>query len=152
MPARPAPSRLRSRRDYSRGTRRVWAIVRFTPVPARPLTPAALAQDSEPITALALSPDGRILFTASRSLQQRCWSLETGQQLRSFKGHRAPVADLAVDASGGLLASSSADRSVRVWDVDGGYCTHAFTGHRWVWAWSVTGQAGGGSGSGSGAW
>ena len=88
-------------------------------------------QDSEPVTALALSPDGRHVFAASRSLQQRCWSLETGAALRSYRGHRAPVADLAVDASGALLASSSADRSVRVWDVDGGYCTHAFTGHRW---------------------
>ncbi len=70
------------------------------------------------------------MFTASRSLQLRCWSLESGQALRSFKGHKAPVADMAVDASGGLLATGSADRTVRVWDVDGGFCTHSFTGHR----------------------
>ncbi|GAB4820492.1 hypothetical protein N2152v2_007538 [Parachlorella kessleri] len=88
--------------------------------------------DSEPITAVALSPDGRLVFSASRSLQQRCWSLETGQPVRSFKGHRAPIADLACDASGGLLASAGADRTVRVWDVDGGFCTHAFTGHSGV--------------------
>lgn len=83
------------------------------------------------MTALALSPDGRLLFAASRSLQLRCWSVESGQVLRSYRGHKAPVADMAVDASGGLLATASADRSVRVWDVDGGFCTHAFTGHRW---------------------
>lgn len=42
-------------------------------------------QDSEPVTALTLSPDSRLLFSASRSLQQRCWSMETGQAIRSFK-------------------------------------------------------------------
>lgn len=82
------------------------------------------------MTALALSPDGRLLFAASRSLQLRCWSVESGQVLRSYRGHKAPVADMALDASGGLLATASADRSVRVWDVDGGFCTHSFTGHR----------------------
>lgn len=81
---------------------------------------------------MALSPNAGQLFTASRSLQLRCWSLESGQAVRSFKGHKAPVADMAVDASGGLLATGSADRTVRVWDVDGGYCTHSFTGHRWA--------------------
>ena len=34
---------------------------------------------------MAISPDGRLVFSASRSLQQRCWSLETGQPIRSFK-------------------------------------------------------------------
>ncbi|PRW60889.1 transducin beta 3 isoform A [Chlorella sorokiniana] len=88
--------------------------------------------DSEPVTALALSPDGRLLFAASRSLQLRCWSVESGEVLRSYRGHKAPVADMVLDASGGLLATASADRSVRVWDVDGGFCTHSFTGHSGV--------------------
>jgi U3 small nucleolar RNA-associated protein 13 len=79
---------------------------------------------------VALSPDGALLYAASRSLQLRCWALESGQQLRSYVGHKAPVADLAVDPTGGLLASASADRTVRVWDADGGFCTHSFTGHR----------------------
>lgn len=106
------------------------------------------------MTALALSIDSRLLFVASRSLQLRCFSVETGAQLRSFKashcssisvnfrtcshsfflftqqGHRAPIADMAVDSTGALLATASADRSVRVWDIDGGFCTHNFTGHR----------------------
>lgn len=115
---------------------------RLTPPPAacRHCRP----QDSEPVTALALSPDGRLLFAASRSLQLRCWSVESGQVLRSYRGHKAPVADMVVDASGGLLATASADRSVRVWDVDGGFCTHAFTGHRWEHAVGRFWRGGGG--------
>jgi WD40 repeat protein len=93
---------------------------------------ALMLQDSEPITALELSPDGRLLFTASRSLQLRCWALDSGLAVRSFKGHRAPIADMTVDSSNGLLATASADRTVRVWDVDGGFCTHSFAGHRYA--------------------
>lgn len=63
-------------------------------------------------------------------MQLRCWSVDTGQSLRSFTGHKAPVAEMAVDATGTLLASAGADRTVRVWDIDGGFCTHSFTGHR----------------------
>ena len=42
-------------------------------------------QDSEPITALALSRDGTALYTASRSLQVKRWDVETGRCVRTFK-------------------------------------------------------------------
>lgn len=116
---------------FSSDLQPVLACCMGHPIDAAPAAAAAAClQDSEPVTALALSPDGRLLFAASRSLQLRCWSVESGQVLRSYRGHKAPVADMALDASGGLLATASADRSVRVWDVDGGFCTHSFTGHR----------------------
>lgn len=92
------------------------------------------------MTALALSPDARLIFAASHSLQLQCWELDSGQVLCSYRGHRAPVADMAVDVSGGLLATGSADRTVRIWDVDGGFCTHAFAGHRCGWAGQHTGR------------
>ena len=76
------------------------------------------AGDSEPITSLAFTPNARILFTASRSLQTKKWDVSSGEVLRSWKSHEAPVADMAVDASGYLLATGSADRSARVWDVE----------------------------------
>ncbi|KAK9810337.1 hypothetical protein WJX72_008955 [[Myrmecia] bisecta] len=91
-----------------------------------------LPGDTEPVTALAFSPSGTHIFSASRSLLQKSWNVSTGECVRSWKGHRAPIAALAVDSTGHLLASGSADRSVRVWDVDGGYCTHAFAGHSGV--------------------
>lgn len=91
---------------------------------------STLAGDTEPVTALAFSPSGNRLYSASRSLQQRCWDVSNDVAVRSWKGHKGPVLALAVDPSGGVLASASADRSCRVWDTDGFYCTHAFHGHR----------------------
>lgn len=46
---------------------------------------SVIVQDGEPVTALALSPEAKTLFVASRSLQLRCFDVDTGQYLRSFK-------------------------------------------------------------------
>lgn len=84
--------------------------------------------DSEAVTALALSPNDSLLFSASHSRQIRVWDLSSLTCRRSWKGHDGPVMAMACDASGGLLATGGADRKVIVWDVDGGFCTHLFRG------------------------
>lgn len=88
--------------------------------------------DSESLTALALSPDDKLLFSSSHSRQIRVWDLSLLKCVRSWKGHDGPVMAMACHASGGLLATGGADRKVCVWDVDGGYCTHNFKGHKGV--------------------
>ncbi|KAG8381676.1 hypothetical protein BUALT_Bualt06G0146300 [Buddleja alternifolia] len=88
--------------------------------------------DSEPVTALHLSPNDNLLFSASHSRQIRVWDLSTSKCLRSWKGHEGPVMGMACHASGGLLATAGADNKVQVWDVDGGFCTHYFKGHKGV--------------------
>ncbi|KAH7855131.1 hypothetical protein Vadar_021569 [Vaccinium darrowii] len=88
--------------------------------------------DSEPVTALALSPDDKFIFSAGHSRQIRVWDISSLKCLRSWKGHEGPVMGMACDASGGLLATAGADRKVLVWDVDGGFCTHFFKGHKGV--------------------
>ncbi|KAL8538391.1 hypothetical protein ACS0TY_000402 [Phlomoides rotata] len=88
--------------------------------------------DSEPVTALILSPDDKLLFSASHSRQIRVWDLSSLKCLRSWKGHEGPVMGMACHASGGLLATAGADMKVQVWDVDGGFCTHYFKGHKGV--------------------
>ncbi|CAH2072580.1 unnamed protein product [Thlaspi arvense] len=88
--------------------------------------------ESDTLTALALSPDDKLLFSAGHSRQIRVWDLETLKCIRSWKGHEGPVMGMACHASGGLLATAGADRKVLVWDVDGGFCTHYFKGHKGV--------------------
>lgn len=88
--------------------------------------------DSEPVTALVLSPDDNFLFSTSHSRQIRVWDLVSLKCIRSWKGHEGPVMGMACHASGGLLATAGADKKVQVWDVDGGFCTHYFKGHKGV--------------------
>uniref|UniRef100_A0A2N9H388 U3 small nucleolar RNA-associated protein 13 C-terminal domain-containing protein n=1 Tax=Fagus sylvatica TaxID=28930 RepID=A0A2N9H388_FAGSY len=88
--------------------------------------------DSEAPTALALSPNDKLLFSAGHSRQIRVWDLSTLNCVRSWKGHDGPVMGMACHVSGGLLATAGADGKVLVWDVDGGFCTHYFKGHQGV--------------------
>ncbi|KAJ0232633.1 WD40-repeat protein [Hirschfeldia incana] len=88
--------------------------------------------ESDALTALALSPDDKLLFSAGHSRQIRVWDLETLKCIRTWKGHEGPVMGMACHASGGLLATAGSDRKVLVWDVDGGFCTHYFKGHKGV--------------------
>ncbi|KAJ6379634.1 hypothetical protein OIU76_016307 [Salix suchowensis] len=82
------------------------------------------------LTALALGPNNKFLFSAGHSRLIRVWDLSTFKCVRSWKGHDGPVMSMACHASGGLLATAGADRKVLVWDVDGGFCTHYFKGHK----------------------
>ncbi|KAG7980656.1 hypothetical protein I3843_05G193000 [Carya illinoinensis] len=88
--------------------------------------------DSEAPTALALSPNDKLLFSAGHSRQIRVWDLSTRKCVRSWKGHEGPVMGMACHLSGGLLATAGANGKVLVWDVDGGFCTHYFKGHSGV--------------------
>ncbi|KAI5416986.1 hypothetical protein KIW84_041839 [Lathyrus oleraceus] len=90
---------------------------------------STLEGDSEQVTALALSPNDKLLFSSSHSRQIRVWDLSTLKCVRSWKGHDGPVMCMACDASGGLLATGGADRKVLVWNVDAGYCSHFYKGH-----------------------
>ncbi|KAL3497681.1 hypothetical protein ACH5RR_040413 [Cinchona calisaya] len=95
---------------------------------------SSIEGDSEPVTALALSPisNSNFLFSASHSRQIRVWDLSSLKCIRSWKGHEGPIMGMACHGSGGLLATAGADRKVLVWDVDGGFCTHYFKGHKGV--------------------
>ncbi|MQM07751.1 hypothetical protein Taro_040595 [Colocasia esculenta] len=93
---------------------------------------ATLEGDTEEVTALALSPDDKFLFSASGSRLVRVWEISISKCVRSWKGNDGIITVMACHASGGLLATAGSDRKVLVWDVDGGFCTHFFKGHEGV--------------------
>ncbi|MBM2620920.1 hypothetical protein JIG36_36015 [Actinoplanes sp. LDG1-06] len=75
-----------------------------------------IRQTSE-VHALAASPDGTWLASASLQPWIRIWDSGTGRHLRDLDGHVGGATDLAVAVDGGLLASVGRDQSVRVWDL-----------------------------------
>jgi WD40 repeat protein len=72
------------------------------------------------LLAAAISPNGKIVATASYDQMMRLWDVTTGKELRLLKGHNGAVFDVAFDPSGRLLASASGDRTVKLWDVASG--------------------------------
>jgi WD40 repeat protein len=76
------------------------------------------------VHALAFSPDGHSLASASRDRTARLWKPFTGEEARVLAGHRGPVNAVTFSPDGGLLATASGDMQVKVWTADG---TEAFT-------------------------
>ncbi|MCE9547325.1 MAG: WD40 repeat domain-containing protein [Planctomycetia bacterium] len=74
------------------------------------------------IQALAFSPDGRHLATASWDTTVRVWELASGRLIVTLAGHKDHVCALAYTADGRRLASGAvgqADSTTLVWDVVG---------------------------------
>jgi WD40 repeat protein len=79
------------------------------------------------IRAIAFSPDGKRLASASADWQNRAirlWDVETGREVMSLKGHKGPVSRLAFVPGGAgkaaTLVSGGADSTIRFWNIKTG--------------------------------
>jgi cytochrome c len=72
-----------------------------------------------PIAALAVSPDGARLASASWDHTIRIWSLDDGAQ-QVLEGHAQNVNGVAFTPDGRSLVSAGYDRELRIWPLAGG--------------------------------
>ena len=72
------------------------------------------------ILSAALSPDGRLLATASYDRLVKLWEVATGREVRTLKEHTDAVHAVAFSPDGNRLATVSADRTLKLWDVASG--------------------------------
>jgi serine/threonine protein kinase len=82
------------------------------------------------VTAVAWSPDGKRIASASRDGTVQVWDAVDGGHIFTYFGHDFEVNAVAWSPDGKRIASAGYDYTVQVWDAsDGG---HAFTyrGHR----------------------
>ncbi len=83
------------------------------------------------INAVAFSPDGKSIATASDDRTVRMWSLETDES-KVFEGHTDEVWCAAFSPGGKFLATGGKDKEVRLWDLATGKPT-VLAGHlQWV--------------------
>src|SRR4051812_7666613 len=86
--------------------------------PGRPEPDAVLEGHTAPIAALAASPDGATLASASWDQTVRLWPLAGGAP-RVLEGHTQNVNGVAFAPDGRTLVSVSYDQSLRIWPLAG---------------------------------
>lgn len=102
-----------------------------------------LNQHTDLVAAVAWSPDGRLVATASWDHTVKVWNAQNGELLCTYFGHSGEIYALAWSPNGQKIASASNDNTVQVWDPTN--CSTPFltyTGHSgavYSVAWSPDG-------------
>jgi len=78
--------------------------------------------------AVAVSPDGLSVVSASVDTTLKLWDLESDHLTRTLEGHDARVIAVTLTPDGQRVVSASADQTLKVWDLHLGELVATFTG------------------------
>src|SRR5262249_52904890 len=82
------------------------------------------------VNALAWSPDGKFIASASDDTFVQVFEAATGTRSLIYRGHTEEVAAVAWSPTGQSIASAGQDRTVQIWNAAGvGPPVYTYTGH-----------------------
>jgi eukaryotic-like serine/threonine-protein kinase len=84
---------------------------------------------SQPVNAVAWSPDGKRIASASSDHTVQVWGAANGRNLLTYHGHTDSVDAVAWSPDSRHIASASSDHTVQVWDATTGGYVLTYRGH-----------------------
>jgi WD40 repeat protein len=81
------------------------------------------------VTAVAVSPNGRTIVSASHDKTVKLWDAASGRLLRTLVGHTNGVTAVAVAPDGRAIVSGGSDKTVKLWDATSGRLLRTLEGH-----------------------
>jgi tricorn protease-like protein len=85
----------------------------------------AYGNHADIVRAVAWSPDGKSIASASNDGTVQIWNTSTGHNILTYCGHTGEVTSLAWSPDGKYIASGGTDGLVHIWDTD--YSNHILT-------------------------
>ena len=90
---------------------------------------ATLSGHTDEINALALSPDGGTVVSASDDKTLKIWNVATRMCTATLRGHDESVNACSWSPDGRTIVSGSSDRTLKLWDVETHNCTATLWPH-----------------------
>ncbi len=81
------------------------------------------------IGAIAISPNGQKLVTASDDKSIKIWDLKTGARMLTRTGHTAAINAVAISPNGKYVVTGSNDQTTKIWDFQSGDLVETIGGH-----------------------
>jgi serine/threonine protein kinase len=81
------------------------------------------------VNAVAWSPDGKKIASASADTNVQVWNAGTGSNILTYRGHSSKVNAVAWSPNGKRIASASDDQTVQIWNAITGETIFTYQGH-----------------------
>ena len=124
----------------------IWDLERVPPLPVPPPPSVEHPTMDEPImiklegdrtdvdlywidSAIAISPDGKKIVTASDESTAQVWDAESGKKLHDLTGHEGFVTRITFSPHGTKIVTAGYDGAPRIWDAELGKELHKLGGH-----------------------